>query len=145
MLGVAELCNKLTGPHFSDFDEEAARAFAIYCGIALVNSFMYHKVMDTQERVQLSNELMMYHMQVGAGMGWGDGDDEGRGDRDGLCELATSGQYLADGITSHSMIGAQLPRAPWIFSDLDHVADRDQRGLKLRCKLDPNAASSYSL
>ena len=65
VLGVAELCNKLTGPHFTDFDEEAARAFAIYCGIALVNSFMYRKVMDTQERVQLSNELMMYHMQVG--------------------------------------------------------------------------------
>ncbi|KAF0309756.1 cGMP-dependent 3',5'-cyclic phosphodiesterase [Amphibalanus amphitrite] len=64
VLGVAELCNKVTGPHFTRFDEEAARAFAIYCGIALVNSFMYRKIMDTQERVQLSNELMMYHMQV---------------------------------------------------------------------------------
>nr|XP_045599469.1 cGMP-dependent 3',5'-cyclic phosphodiesterase-like isoform X2 [Procambarus clarkii]XP_045599471.1 cGMP-dependent 3',5'-cyclic phosphodiesterase-like isoform X2 [Procambarus clarkii]XP_045599472.1 cGMP-dependent 3',5'-cyclic phosphodiesterase-like isoform X2 [Procambarus clarkii] len=64
VIGVAELCNKTTGLHFSRFDEEIATAFSIYCGISIANSLLYKKVFDTQVRSKLSNELMMFHMKV---------------------------------------------------------------------------------
>lgn len=64
VLGVAELCNKTTGLHFTRFDEELATAFSIYCGISISNSLLYKKVFDTQVRSKLSNELMMFHMKV---------------------------------------------------------------------------------
>ena len=38
-----------------------------YCGLAILHSLMYKKVADAQYRSKLSNELMMYHMKVGAG------------------------------------------------------------------------------
>ena len=37
-----------------------------YCGLAILNTLMYEKVADAQYRSKLSNELMMYHMKVGA-------------------------------------------------------------------------------
>ncbi|XP_069947846.1 cGMP-specific 3',5'-cyclic phosphodiesterase [Cherax quadricarinatus] len=64
VIGVAELCNKTTGLHFTRFDEELATAFSIYCGISISNSLLYKKVFDTQVRSKLSNELMMFHMKV---------------------------------------------------------------------------------
>lgn len=64
VIGVAELCNKTTGLHFTRFDEEIATAFSIYCGISISNSLLYKKVFDTQVRSKLSNELMMFHMKV---------------------------------------------------------------------------------
>lgn len=64
VIGIAELCNKLNGIHFSQFDEEIAMAFSIYCGISIMHSLMYKKVRDAQHRSRLSNELMTYHMQV---------------------------------------------------------------------------------
>ncbi|XP_066977426.1 cGMP-dependent 3',5'-cyclic phosphodiesterase-like isoform X2 [Macrobrachium rosenbergii] len=64
VIGVAELCNKTTGLHFTRFDEEIATAFSIYCGISINNSLLYKKVFDTQVRSKLSNELMMFHMKV---------------------------------------------------------------------------------
>ncbi|XP_071034004.1 cGMP-dependent 3',5'-cyclic phosphodiesterase-like isoform X4 [Parasteatoda tepidariorum] len=64
VIGVAELCNKLNERCFSSFDEEIAKAFAIYCGISIMHSLMWKKVRDAQHRSRLSNELMMYHMQV---------------------------------------------------------------------------------
>nr|XP_042909667.1 cGMP-dependent 3',5'-cyclic phosphodiesterase-like [Parasteatoda tepidariorum] len=63
VIGVAELCNKLNERCFSSFDEEIAKAFAIYCGISIMHSLMWKKVRDAQHRSRLSNELMMYHMQ----------------------------------------------------------------------------------
>ncbi|KAL1491353.1 hypothetical protein ABEB36_011962 [Hypothenemus hampei] len=63
IVGVAQLCNKVGG-HFDYFDEEVARAFSIYCGISIMHSLVYKKIQDAQARNQLSNELMMYHMQV---------------------------------------------------------------------------------
>ncbi|XP_059079740.1 cGMP-dependent 3',5'-cyclic phosphodiesterase-like isoform X3 [Tigriopus californicus] len=63
VIGVAELCNKTTGSHFTTFDEEIASAFSAYCGISILHSFMYKKVADAQYRSKLSNELMMYHMK----------------------------------------------------------------------------------
>ena len=35
ILGVAQLCNKKTGPCFSTFDEDVATAFGIYCCISI--------------------------------------------------------------------------------------------------------------
>ncbi|XP_029823434.1 cGMP-dependent 3',5'-cyclic phosphodiesterase isoform X2 [Ixodes scapularis] len=64
VIGVAELCNKINGKHFSFFDEEIAKAFSIYCGISIMHSLMWKKVRDAQHRSKLSNELMMYHMLV---------------------------------------------------------------------------------
>ncbi|GFY63350.1 n-alpha-acetyltransferase 35, NatC auxiliary subunit [Trichonephila inaurata madagascariensis] len=64
VIGVAELCNKINERCFSFFDEEIAKAFAIYCGISIMHSLMWKKVRDAQHRSRLSNELMMYHMQV---------------------------------------------------------------------------------
>lgn len=64
VIGVAELCNKLTNTHFTKFDEEMAMAFSSYCGLAILHSLMYKKVADAQYRSKLSNELMMYHMKV---------------------------------------------------------------------------------
>ncbi|KAF7283461.1 hypothetical protein GWI33_000545 [Rhynchophorus ferrugineus] len=63
IVGVAQLCNKIGG-HFDYFDEEVARAFSIYCGISIMHSLVYKKIQDAQARSRLSNELMMYHMQV---------------------------------------------------------------------------------
>ncbi|CAL4063774.1 unnamed protein product [Meganyctiphanes norvegica] len=64
VIGVAELCNKSTGSHFTAFDEEIATAFSIYCGISISHSLLYKKATDTQYRNKLSNELMMFHMKV---------------------------------------------------------------------------------
>ncbi|XP_035224844.1 cGMP-dependent 3',5'-cyclic phosphodiesterase-like isoform X2 [Stegodyphus dumicola] len=64
VIGVAELCNKINERCFSFFDEEIAKAFSIYCGISIMHSLMWKKVRDAQHRSRLSNELMMYHMQV---------------------------------------------------------------------------------
>jgi len=64
VIGVAELCNKQPGTHFTKFDEEMAMAFSSYCGLAILHSLMYKKVADAQYRSKLSNELMMYHMKV---------------------------------------------------------------------------------
>ncbi|XP_076333643.1 cGMP-dependent 3',5'-cyclic phosphodiesterase-like isoform X2 [Tachypleus tridentatus] len=64
VIGVAELCNKVNGRFFTLFDEEIAKAFSIYCGISIMHSLMWKKVRDAQHRNKLSNELMMYHMQV---------------------------------------------------------------------------------
>lgn len=64
VIGVAELCNKINARYFSSFDEEIAKAFSIYCGISIMHSLMWKKVRDSQHRSHLSNELMMYHMQV---------------------------------------------------------------------------------
>lgn len=63
IVGVAQLCNKING-HFDYFDEQVANAFSIYCGISIMHSLVYKKIQDAQARSQLSNELMMYHMQV---------------------------------------------------------------------------------
>ncbi|XP_030758996.1 cGMP-dependent 3',5'-cyclic phosphodiesterase-like isoform X2 [Sitophilus oryzae] len=63
IVGVAQLCNKIGG-NFDYFDEEVARAFSIYCGISIMHSLVYKKIQDAQARTRLSNELMMYHMQV---------------------------------------------------------------------------------
>ncbi|XP_014238612.1 cGMP-dependent 3',5'-cyclic phosphodiesterase-like isoform X7 [Trichogramma pretiosum] len=63
-LGVAQLCNKINGNYFDVNDEEVAMAFSIYCGISIMHSIVYKKIQDAQARSKLSNELMMYHMQV---------------------------------------------------------------------------------
>ncbi|KAH1014356.1 hypothetical protein HUJ04_003203 [Dendroctonus ponderosae] len=63
IVGVAQLCNK-EGGHFDYFDEQVANAFSIYCGISIMHSLVYKKIQDAQARSRLSNELMMYHMQV---------------------------------------------------------------------------------
>nr|XP_006820514.1 PREDICTED: cGMP-dependent 3',5'-cyclic phosphodiesterase-like [Saccoglossus kowalevskii] len=64
VIGIAELCNKINAPYFGKHDEEVALAFSVYCGISIVHSLMYKKVKDAQYRSKLSNELMMYHMQI---------------------------------------------------------------------------------
>ncbi|OWF46276.1 cGMP-dependent 3',5'-cyclic phosphodiesterase-like isoform X4 [Mizuhopecten yessoensis] len=64
VLGVAQLCNKKTGPFFTVFDEDVASAFAVYCCISISHSLMYQRVIAAQIRNSLANELMMYHMKV---------------------------------------------------------------------------------
>ncbi|XP_046389171.1 cGMP-dependent 3',5'-cyclic phosphodiesterase-like isoform X2 [Ischnura elegans] len=64
VIGVAQLCNKINGVHFTSFDEEIALAFSVYCAISIAHSLMLKKVQDAQSRSKLSNELMMYHMKV---------------------------------------------------------------------------------
>uniref|UniRef100_T1J3H1 3',5'-cyclic-GMP phosphodiesterase n=1 Tax=Strigamia maritima TaxID=126957 RepID=T1J3H1_STRMM len=64
VIGIAELCNKVNGLSFTTFDEEIAMAFSVYCGISIMHSLMWKKVRDAHNRSKLSNELMMYHMQV---------------------------------------------------------------------------------
>ena len=36
VIGVAQLCNKINGNSFTKFDEDRAAAFAIFCGLSLV-------------------------------------------------------------------------------------------------------------
>ncbi|XP_015181988.1 PREDICTED: cGMP-dependent 3',5'-cyclic phosphodiesterase-like isoform X1 [Polistes dominula] len=64
IVGVAQLCNKIGGLYFDDFDEEIATAVSIYCGITIMHSIVYKKMKDAQARNKLSNEVMMYHMKV---------------------------------------------------------------------------------
>ncbi|KAK2176621.1 hypothetical protein NP493_652g04022 [Ridgeia piscesae] len=64
VIGVAELCNKILGSAFTKVDEDIATTFSIYCCISIVNSLLYKKVQEAQQRSKLSNELMIYHMQV---------------------------------------------------------------------------------
>lgn len=64
VLGVAQLCNKKTGQHFTEFDEDLASAFAVYCCISISHSLMYQNVLAAQYRNSLANELMMYHMKI---------------------------------------------------------------------------------
>lgn len=63
IIGVAQLCNKISGS-FDCYDEEAAMALSIYCGLSIMHSMVYKKIQDAQRRSQLSTELMMYHMKV---------------------------------------------------------------------------------
>ena len=37
VIGVAELCNKITGSYFTKTDENIAKTFSIYCCISIVN------------------------------------------------------------------------------------------------------------
>ncbi|XP_063234184.1 cGMP-dependent 3',5'-cyclic phosphodiesterase-like [Bacillus rossius redtenbacheri] len=64
IIGIAQLCNKKNGHRFNKFDEEAAMAFSIYCGISIMHSLVYQKIRDAQARSKISNELLMYHMNV---------------------------------------------------------------------------------
>ncbi|CAE1170954.1 PDE2A [Acanthosepion pharaonis] len=64
VIGVAQLCNKKTGPCFTSFDEAIASAFAVYCCISISHCLMYQKLEVSQQRNQLANELMIFHMQV---------------------------------------------------------------------------------
>ncbi|XP_048778006.1 cGMP-dependent 3',5'-cyclic phosphodiesterase-like isoform X8 [Ostrea edulis] len=64
VLGVAQLCNKKTGQHFTAFDEDLASAFAVYCCISISHCLMYKKLQDSQHRNRLANELMIFHMQI---------------------------------------------------------------------------------
>uniref|UniRef100_A0A1I8IRH7 Phosphodiesterase n=1 Tax=Macrostomum lignano TaxID=282301 RepID=A0A1I8IRH7_9PLAT len=64
IVGVAQLCNKIKAAHFSTFDEDLARAFSVYCCIAIIHSLMYKRVQAAQARHQLATELMTYHMHV---------------------------------------------------------------------------------
>ncbi|PAA84003.1 hypothetical protein BOX15_Mlig033223g1 [Macrostomum lignano] len=64
IVGVAQLCNKINAAHFSNFDEDIARAFSVYCCISIIHSLMYKKVQAAQARHQLATELMTYHMHV---------------------------------------------------------------------------------
>ncbi|XP_035212187.1 cGMP-dependent 3',5'-cyclic phosphodiesterase-like [Stegodyphus dumicola] len=59
VLGVAELCNKINGSRFTQFDEEIASTFAVYCAICIMHSLMWKKVRDAQSRSRLSNGLIM--------------------------------------------------------------------------------------
>ncbi|KAL8605203.1 hypothetical protein ACOMHN_031144 [Nucella lapillus] len=63
VLGVAQLCNKMSGTYFTTFDEDIASAFAVYCCISISHSLMYKKVIGIQYRHSLANELMMFHMK----------------------------------------------------------------------------------
>ncbi|XP_047126278.1 cGMP-dependent 3',5'-cyclic phosphodiesterase isoform X2 [Hydra vulgaris] len=64
VIGVAQLCNKINGNSFTKFDEERTTAFAIFVGLSLVQSLLYKKATDAQQRSKLANELMLYHMRV---------------------------------------------------------------------------------
>lgn len=64
IIGVAQLCNKIGGLYFDVYDEEAAVAFSIYCGISIMHSLVYKKIQDAQARSKLANEMMIYHMKV---------------------------------------------------------------------------------
>eukprot|EP00118_Oscarella_pearsei_P014110 m.118934 g.118934 ORF g.118934 m.118934 type:complete len:247 (+) comp37667_c0_seq36:1630-2370(+) len=64
IIGVAELCNKLGASYFSMEDETLALQFSAYCAISIHQSMLYKGVVDAQNRSQLANELMLYHMQV---------------------------------------------------------------------------------
>ncbi|XP_065834450.1 cGMP-dependent 3',5'-cyclic phosphodiesterase-like [Oscarella lobularis] len=64
IIGVAQLCNKVGAEHFSMEDETLALQFSAYCAISIHQSMLYKGVMDAQNRSQLANELMLYHMQV---------------------------------------------------------------------------------
>ncbi|GFR02488.1 cGMP-dependent 3',5'-cyclic phosphodiesterase, partial [Trichonephila clavata] len=59
IIGVAELCNKINGSHFTQFDEEIASTFSVYCAICIMHSLMWKKVRDAQSRSRLSNGLIM--------------------------------------------------------------------------------------
>ncbi|XP_063714234.1 cGMP-dependent 3',5'-cyclic phosphodiesterase-like isoform X2 [Symsagittifera roscoffensis] len=63
VIGVAELCNKIAGNSFSTEDVEVAKAFSIYCAIAIAHSLLYRKVQQAQKKILLTNELMLYHMK----------------------------------------------------------------------------------
>ncbi|XP_012562421.2 cGMP-dependent 3',5'-cyclic phosphodiesterase isoform X1 [Hydra vulgaris] len=66
IIGVAELCNKINGNSFTKFDEERTNAFAIFVGLSLVQSLLYKKATDAQQRSKLANELMLHHMRAPA-------------------------------------------------------------------------------
>lgn len=52
VLGVAQLCNKKTGPYFTTFDEDVASAFAVYCCISISHVSLYSSHSD----IHLSSE-----------------------------------------------------------------------------------------
>ena len=52
------------GRFFTQFDEQLATSFSVFCGIAITHSLLYNKVADAHARIKLSNELMMLHMNV---------------------------------------------------------------------------------
>ncbi|GFR79691.1 cGMP-dependent 3',5'-cyclic phosphodiesterase-like [Elysia marginata] len=62
VLGVAQLCNKKTFQYFTTFDEDIASAFAVYCCISISHSLMYKKLVDTQNRHRIANELVIFHI-----------------------------------------------------------------------------------
>ncbi|XP_035905318.1 cGMP-dependent 3',5'-cyclic phosphodiesterase-like [Anopheles stephensi] len=64
VIGVAQLCNKLSGFHFDKCDEEVATAFSVYCGISIMHALVHKQVQKAEARYKLSQELLLYHMKV---------------------------------------------------------------------------------
>ncbi|XP_022902922.1 cGMP-dependent 3',5'-cyclic phosphodiesterase-like [Onthophagus taurus] len=63
IIGVAQLCNKKDGTFTVD-DEDVAKSFSAYCGLAIMHMIAYKRMQEAQIKTQLSNELMMYHMKI---------------------------------------------------------------------------------
>lgn len=64
VVGVSQLCNKLKGRCFTQYDVELAERFAVFSGISISHSLLYKQVIEVQCRNQLANELMTYHMKI---------------------------------------------------------------------------------
>lgn len=63
VIGAVQLCNK-RGGSFNYFDEEIANTLSVYCGLSIMHSLKYTQVENFQIRNFLSDELMIYYVQV---------------------------------------------------------------------------------
>ncbi|XP_077975468.1 cGMP-dependent 3',5'-cyclic phosphodiesterase-like isoform X2 [Styela clava] len=64
VVGVSQLCNKIKGHAFTQYDVDLAERFAVFSGISISHSLLYKQVIEVQCRNQLANELMTYHMKI---------------------------------------------------------------------------------
>ncbi|XP_057313858.1 dual 3',5'-cyclic-AMP and -GMP phosphodiesterase 11-like isoform X2 [Hydractinia symbiolongicarpus] len=61
IIGVVQLLNKMDGKPFNQNDENLFEAFAIFCGIAIHNTYIYEECVKAMARQKIALDVLSYH------------------------------------------------------------------------------------
>lgn len=61
IIGVVQLLNKMDGKPFNQNDENLFEAFAIFCGMAINNTYIYEECLKAMARQKIALDVLSYH------------------------------------------------------------------------------------
>ncbi|XP_066931106.1 dual 3',5'-cyclic-AMP and -GMP phosphodiesterase 11-like isoform X3 [Clytia hemisphaerica] len=61
IIGVVQLLNKMDGKPFNPNDENLFEAFAIFCGMAIHNTYIYEECVKANARQKIALDVLSYH------------------------------------------------------------------------------------
>uniref|UniRef100_A0A0N4ZI80 Phosphodiesterase n=1 Tax=Parastrongyloides trichosuri TaxID=131310 RepID=A0A0N4ZI80_PARTI len=59
LVGVAEVCNKIGAPSFTEHDEKIASTFTILCGMSISHCLLYRKLQEYHRRNHMAAEVLV--------------------------------------------------------------------------------------